>query len=290
MTEADDDLLVLDAPTDVRLGLVRRLVALLHLEGDLVRTTVLRAAQRTNRAGDARVHVRAGPGDDTRRERRGVELVLGVQVQRDVHRLDPALRGRPAMQQVQEVPADRLVVGLDVDPHARVAVVVPVGEHRAEARHQAVGDVPGAGEVVVFLLGQRAAEHRDAGAQHVHRMARGGQRLERGADRNRQAAQALQLDLVARELSLARQLAVHQKVGHFLEFAGLGEIEDVVTPVVQVVTTAPDGAERGVAGGDAGQGDGFLRLEAWGLGIAHGCLLAVLGSEMSALTSRGPPG
>ena len=57
------DLLVGDAPADVGLGFVGRVVALLDLERDLVRAAVLRAAQRADRAGDRRVHVGAGAGD-----------------------------------------------------------------------------------------------------------------------------------------------------------------------------------------------------------------------------------
>jgi transcriptional regulator with XRE-family HTH domain len=53
---------------------------------------------------------------------------------------------------------------------------------------------------------------------------------------------------------------VHQQVGDFLEFAVVGDVEDVVAAVVQVVAGAADGAQGGVAGGDAGQGDGFLGL------------------------------
>jgi len=180
-----------------------------------------------------------------------------------------------AVQHVQEMAADRVVVGLDVDALARVAVAVPVGEHRTEAGEQPVGDVARAGDAVVVLLGQRAAEHRNTRAHHVHRVARRGQALQCVEHRRRQSAHALELQLVAAELGGVRQLAVDEQIGHFLEFAVLGEVEDVVAPVVQVVAAAADGAQCGVAGGDAGQSDGFLRLEAGGgCGfVAHGCLL-----------------
>ena len=46
---------------------------------------------------------------------------------------------------MQEMPADRIVVGLDVDAAAVVGVVVPVEQHRAERGHQPVGDVARAG-------------------------------------------------------------------------------------------------------------------------------------------------
>ena len=51
---------------------------------------------------------------------------------------------------------------------------------------------------------------------------------------------------------------MHQQVSHFLELGLLGEIEDVVAAVLQVIAAAPDGAQRGVAGGNAGEGDRFL--------------------------------
>ena len=49
-----------------------------------------------------------------------------------------------------------------------------------------------------------------------------------------------------------------QQMRDFLEFAGLGDIEDVVAPVMQVVAGAADRAQRGVAGDDARQGDRFF--------------------------------
>ncbi len=51
------------------------------------------------------------------------------------------------MQQMQEMAADAVVVGLDLDAPAVVGEVVPVEQHRAERGHQPVGDVAGAGRV-----------------------------------------------------------------------------------------------------------------------------------------------
>ena len=89
VAEADDDLFALDAFADVGLGFVRRGVALLDLESHFIGAAVLGAFESTNRASYCRVHVGASAGDDTRGEGRGVELVLGVEDERDVHRLDP---------------------------------------------------------------------------------------------------------------------------------------------------------------------------------------------------------
>ena len=171
MAEADDHFLVRDARADVLLRFVGRLVALLDLERDLVGAAVLRAAQRADGAGDRRVHVGAGAGDHARGERRGVELVLGVEDERGVHRVHPArVEGRLPCSRCRKWPP---IESSSVSTSMRlpcVAEVIPVEQHRAEAREQPVGDVARAGRAVVVLLGQHAAERRHAGAQHVHRM------------------------------------------------------------------------------------------------------------------------
>ena len=77
--------------------------------------------------------------------------------------------------------------------------------------------------------------------------------------RARQAAQRLQLCLVVGEFGAGRQAAVHQQIRDLLELAGACDVEDVVAPVVQVVAAAADGAQRGVAGDDAGERHAFLR-------------------------------
>ena len=50
-------------------------------------------------------------------------------------------------------------------------------------------------------------------------------------------------------------------MGDFLELADPCDIEDVVAAIVQVVAAAADAAQRGVAGGHAGQRHGFLGLQ-----------------------------
>ena len=162
------------------------------------------------------------------------------------------------MQQMQEMRADRGVVGLDLDAAAVMGIVVPVKQHGAERGHQAVGDVAGAGRVVVVTLRQHAAERRDAGTHHVHRMRRRRQLFQRVQHRARQPAQRFQLRLVIGELGAGRQAAVHEQVRDFLEFADAGNVEDVVTPVVQVVAAAADAAKRGIPGDDARERHGFL--------------------------------
>ena len=168
--------------------------------------------------------------------------------------------GGAPMQQVQEMPADRVVVGLDVDAPAAVREVIPVAQHRAEARDQVIRDLARAGGIVIVRLGQHATHRRRAGAHDVHRVRRRRQLFEHRAHRRGNAAQVLELRLVRRELRLVRQLAVDQEIGDLLELAGVGDLEDVVAAVMQIVAAAADAAQRRVAGRDAGQRDGFLRL------------------------------
>ena len=57
------------------------------------------------------------------------------------------------MQQMQEVPGHRVVVGLDVDAATAVREVIPVAEHGTEIRHQVIGDFPRACSVVIIGFG-----------------------------------------------------------------------------------------------------------------------------------------
>ncbi|MNF91437.1 hypothetical protein D3C84_740380 [compost metagenome] len=267
MAEADHHFLLLDAGADVGLGLVRVVVALLDLEGHLVGAAVLGPAQGADGAGDAAEHVGTGAGDHPRGEGGGVEFVLGVQVERGVHGAHPGLARFLAVQQMEEVAADGVVVGLHVDALAVVAEVVPVQQRRTQRSHQLVGDVAGARVVMVFLLRRHATEHRHGGAHHVHRVGGRRQLFEGCLEGSRDAAQGLELGLVASQFGDVGQLAVHQQVGDFFKFAAVGEVEDVIAAVMQVVAGAADGAQCGVAGSGAAQGYGFFRLEAWGGGF-----------------------
>ena len=155
------------------------------------------------------------------------------------------------MQEMQVVAADGVVVGDGLDAFAALRKVMPVQEHRAHARHQPIGNPLRAGRVVIFRFGLDGAEHRHRGAHHVHRVRGLRHVLEHRLQLLRQRAQALQALLVRGELGARRELLVHQQIGNLFELSLVGEIEDVVAAVVQVVAAAPDGAKRGVAGGHA---------------------------------------
>ena len=102
-------------------GFIRVAEALDDLDGDLVGAAVFITAQRADRPGDRGVHIRAGAGDDPRGEGGGIEFVLGVQHQRDIQRAHVRWQRIAALQQVQEMTGDRILVGLDLDPARRCA-------------------------------------------------------------------------------------------------------------------------------------------------------------------------
>ena len=88
-----------------------------------------------------------------------------------------------------------------------------------------------------------------------------------------QTAQRLQLGFVTAQFGAVGQFAVNQKECDFLEFAGVSDVENVVTAVVEVVAAATDGAQCSAAGRHAGQGDGFFRFSGDGCVVTHGLLL-----------------
>ena len=197
------------------------------------------------------MHVRPGAGHDAGGEGARVELVLRVQDQRGVHRPVPLGAAGLAVQQVQEMRADAVVVGLGLDAAAVLRPVKPVQQHGAEARHKPVGDVAGAGLVVVLLFRQGAAKGTDRRAHHVHRVRCGRQRFQHLTHAGRDAAQRLELGLVGAQFRRVGQPAINQQVGDLLELAGFGHVQDVVAAVVQVVAGAAHGAQRGVPRDDA---------------------------------------
>ncbi len=118
MSKPNDDLLVRDALGDICFRRIRRRISILDLEGHFIRTAMLRPAQGADGAGDAGIQVRAGAGNDSGGEGRGVELMFGIQVQRGMHGAHPTGRRLAAVKQVQEMRADGVIVRLHLDAAA----------------------------------------------------------------------------------------------------------------------------------------------------------------------------
>ena len=136
-----------------------------------VRAAVQRALERADRADDRRIQVGQRRGGDAGRERRGVQLVVGVQHQRDVERARRQCVRPLAFQHVEEVRrvAERRV-RLNL---AAAGLQAPVGgDDAAHLRCQADRlAVVGLGRAVVDL-GIVLAERRRQRPQHVHAVRR----------------------------------------------------------------------------------------------------------------------
>jgi hypothetical protein len=65
---------------------------------------------------------------------------------------------------------------------------------------------------------------------------------------------------VADELGLRGQLAVHQQISNLLEFGLLGEVQNVVAAVLEVIALAANRAQRGVSGRNTRKRDRLLGL------------------------------
>src|SRR3546814_6647701 len=103
-----------------------------------------------------------------RREGRSVELVLGIQNQRDVHHLDVQLARLLAMQQVQEMAADGGFVSHTLDALAFVAKAIPVAHDRRERGQQAVGLVVLLGEILLrFQVAQERSEEQQSELKYL---------------------------------------------------------------------------------------------------------------------------
>lgn len=132
MTKTNHYFFVFHPLADISFGFVRRFVALLDLQRHFIRPAVFRPAQCANRANNGGIHIRASARNHPAGKGGSVKLVFGVQHQRNMHRLFPALRRLFAVQQMQEVTADRVVISFRLDAFAVVAVVIPVEKNRTK--------------------------------------------------------------------------------------------------------------------------------------------------------------
>ncbi|MNN43366.1 hypothetical protein D3C81_1576000 [compost metagenome] len=150
-----------------------------------------------------------------------------------------------AVQQVQEVAADGLLVAHAIDALAFVAEAIPVSHDRRECSQQAIGLVVLLGEVVLRL---QVAQERAARAHHVHRVGVGGDAFQHFFQRLRQVAQLAQLGDVGVQLRLARQFAVQQQVGDFFELCVSRQFTNVITTIGQTGTRLAHGGQCGLPG------------------------------------------
>ena len=144
---------------DTGLRIVRARVSLNEFHCGFIGAAVKRAPQRTYRAGDGRMKVRQGCGDNARGKCRRVEFVLGVEDQRYIHGTLAQITWRGAVQEVQEVTGNAVVVGFDFDARAVIRIAVPVEQHRWKRGQQPVRDFALAGKIAFRL---QVAQNRAA--------------------------------------------------------------------------------------------------------------------------------
>ena len=177
--------------------------------------------------------------------------MLGVQDQRDVHHLLVQRAGRATVEQLQEMPADGVGIALGVDAHTVLRVAPPVSDDGRKNGEQAVGHVLLLGKIG---FGFQIAQHRAAGAHHIHGMGAGRNAFQYFAQWRRQFTQALELGLICRQPGRRGQLAaMQQQIGDFLE-AGIGrQIAHVITAIGQSRAFLADRTQTGFASDLAAQ-------------------------------------
>ncbi len=165
------------------------------------------------------------------------------------------------MQQMQKVRRNRILKPLHLDAPSVARIVMPIQQHRSQARQQRIRDPSRAALLVALALRQHATQNRHSGPQHVHRMRRGRQQFQRLLHRRRQTAQRPQARLVCRKLRHIRQLAVHQQIRDLFKLAVRRQVLDVVSAIVQIVAAVPHRAQRSRTRRSSRQCNRFLWLE-----------------------------
>jgi len=260
MAETNDHFFVLDALADVGLGCIGVVIAALNDERRFVGAAVLRplsAPIAPPMASTGRNRAR----DDACGEGRSVELVFGIQHERDVHRPRPFFGRRLAVQQMQEMFADRVVIGLDRDAPARASVVIQyssIDPNEARSRSAASRAQPRYDRA----FGKRRRQRRTPACKtSIGCAAR--DLFEYVAHDEGQAAERFQLRLVVRQLGSRRQLSVQDEIGDLFELGMRRQVANVVAAIPQIIAM-PDGADRGVPGDNARERDRSLGLRIGG--------------------------
>ena len=244
MPEPHDPLLLHERVLDPRL----RAVHVAHLEQHLhdadVGAPVKRALERPDSGNHPRVHVGQGRHRDPRRERGRVQLVVGMEDQRRVHRLLGEGARLPPEEHVQEVAGER-EARAGRDRGLALADPAPRGDQRGHLRLDADGlpqvGLPGA----VSGVGIEQPEGRHGRPEDVHRVRLPGKALQQRQHLGRQPALARQGLPEGLELRALGQPTVPEQEGRLLERGVLDEIVDVEAAIEKPSTVTVDEADLG---------------------------------------------
>src|SRR5439155_1155823 len=242
--EAHDAGLVRDGLLDPRLRLRRVLDLVDHQHHLLIGAAVQRPLEGADGRGDRRVHVREGGGGDACRERRGVELVIGVQDQRDVEGLHGEGAGLPAEHHVEEV-GRQVQLGIRRDGDLAAAQTLPGGDQRGHLRGEPDRLTNLGLARLVVVVGIERGERGHAGAKHLHRRRLLRQRAQQRDELGRQPARRRRIQRLVEGvvLLLRRQRAEPEEVDDLLERGLGGEVVHVVAAVDQAAFAAVDEAD-----------------------------------------------
>ena len=245
MAEAHQPLTAVERVADPRLGVLGR-ADLAQLVDDLGRCAAVEwTLHRAERTGHRRRDVRAGRGDDPRRERRCVEAVVGPDDEVGVERARRALVGGRPVQLVEEA-RDEVEARIRVDRLEAGAQAGEGGQRGRGERGQLAGVVDGR------RPGQRlgGAPGRDRGSKRVHRLGGGRQESQHVHHEGRDGAR--------RQVVRGVPFAGPEEVGDRRIRAASDQVPDPVAPVEQSPTLPIDRAQARLPGDHA--------LEAWGVG------------------------
>ena len=189
--------------------------------GGLVGSAVEGTFEGSDGTGDSGVDVGEGGGDDARGEGAGVELVVGVEDERDVEGSGGGLGGLFAVEHPEEVGSVR-EGGISIDDGLTFADAVEDGDDHGDLGCQAEGlaDVGVVG--AVGLVGVVDAEERDGGAEDLHGRRVGGDAAEEVDDLGIELAGCGEMRGEFSELGCVGEFAEPEKVGGLLECGALG--------------------------------------------------------------------
>ncbi len=200
-----------------------------------------RPFERPDRAGDRRIQIRKRRRNHPRRKRRRIELMLGIDDQRRLHEPPMLVDRLLPSQQPQDMPGDRAIRRLRVDPRPAVGIPKPITHHRWNRRQQPIRHIVLPRETTLRL---ERSQHRAAGPQHVHRMRRRRNPLQHFLERRRQAAHRTQPFQILLELRRVRQLPIQEQIRDLFKNRMLRQILDAVSTIVERIAARPHRANR----------------------------------------------
>ena len=203
-----------------------------HREDVLVGAAVARALERRDGGGHRGVQIGQGGDGHTRRERRRIQLMVGVKIEDEVQHPRHLRGGLPSLEQVEEV---RGVGEVPPRGHRLAAGPDPLpcrdgGGHEAHQplRLADIGGLVARARVRIECGGQR---HRRA--EGVERVAVPGQSPQQREHGLGQVARGRERAAKGRRLRGRGELAEPEQIRHVLEARPRRELADLVAPVVE---------------------------------------------------------